>query len=102
MTDTAAADHWLPMADAPKDRTIVIAMIRPDLAEAYPAHAHLHRQAGLQMVVRHPGLGDDGFDVGWNLAGPFGYGGWLDDFFAGYKPLAQTAVDPAYHPRTSA
>ena len=99
--DLGDAAPWREMDSAPKDRSMVLAMLRADMTTAFPAHAHLHEQAGLQVVVRHPGVAADGFDPGWNLAGPFGHGGWTDKFFSGWKPLTQTAVHPDFRPRVA-
>jgi hypothetical protein len=76
-----------PMSEAVKDGSSVLARLRPDLAEYVPEKCWCHDVAGLWVVVRHPGLADDGFDLGWNLAGPFGNGGWPDDWFDGFIPL---------------
>lgn len=77
-----------PMAEHPKDGTAVLARLRPDLAE-YTGLERVKNTAGLWVVVRNPGLADDGFDFGWNLAGPFGVGGWPDDWFVGYVNLPE-------------
>ena len=80
---------WQTMDTAPKDRTPVLALIRRDLAEVYPHYGLSSPEiyAGLQVVVRHPGLAKDGFDVGWGLAGPFGQGLGPDQVFEGWMPL---------------
>lgn len=74
-----------PMSEAKKDRSPVLAKLREDLAE-HTGRADVY-VAGLWVVVRHPGVADDGFDTGWSLAGPFGYGGLPDDWFSGFVPL---------------
>jgi len=80
----------LPMRDARKDRTPILAKIRPDLAEAFPSYAggqDIDRYAGRFVVVSHPGITEDGFDIGWSLAGPFGFCLGEDDVFEGWWPL---------------
>lgn len=72
------------MAAHKKDGTPVLARFRKDLADVRP---DLDRIAGLWVVVRHPGVASDGWDGGWNLAGPFGYGGIPDDWFIGWTAL---------------
>ena len=83
-----------PMSEAPKDRTPILARIRADLATAFPHYGFTDsgasRHAGLYVVIRHPGLADDGFDVGWGLAGPFGIGLGGDEVFEGWWPLPET------------
>lgn len=78
-----------PMNEAPKDGTAILARIRDDLDAWRPERAPW-REAGIFVVVRHPGLAEDGFDIGWNLAGPFGNGGWTDEWFTGWWPLPDT------------
>ena len=73
-----------PMADHPKDGTPVLARFRKDLATV---RNDLDRIAGMWVVVRHPSIHDDVWDGGWNLAGPFGYGGIPDDWFVGWMEL---------------
>lgn len=67
-----------PMADARKDRTPILARLRPDLQTV---RAELERLNGLWVVVRTTGGKD------WGLAGPFGYGGLPDEWFEGFVPL---------------
>lgn len=42
---------------------------------------------GIYAVLRHPGLADDGFDIGWNFAAPVGHGGFPDEWLEGWYPL---------------
>lgn len=79
---------WRPMSEAKKDSRPILAAFRLDLVE-HTKRADLDGLAGRQVVIRHPGLADDGFDMGWNLAGPFGNGGYDDDWFAGWQPLQE-------------
>lgn len=78
-----------PMTEARKDGTSVLGKLRSDLVSftCQFENWNIKGMAGRWVVVRHPGLADDGFDVGWNLAGPFGNGGWPDDWFDGFTPL---------------
>lgn len=77
-----------PMSEAKKNGTNIWAVIRPDLSK------HLGREElkiwdGVQIPIRHPGLADDGFDMGWNVAAPVGSGGFPDDWFLGWVPLLE-------------
>lgn len=82
----AAADAaaWRPMSDAPRDRTDILARTRPDV---YP---EAHNRSGWNnrsVVIRHEGIVNDGFDMGWSVAAPVGYGGMPDEWFVGWQPL---------------
>ena len=70
--------EWLPIESAPKDRTIIWAVLRSDLYPAMAGREDLERWNGLQLPLRHPGVCDDGFDIGWNIAAPVGHGGFPD------------------------
>ena len=84
---------WQPIATAPKDRTPILAIFRSDISTAYQ-RPDLERWDGIQIVLRHPGLADDGFDVGWNVAAPVGNGGFPDKWIAGWQPLPDPPVSP--------
>jgi hypothetical protein len=45
---------------------------------------------GIWCVVRHQGISDSGFDMGWNVAAPVGHGGFPDCWFEGWVPLPET------------
>ncbi|MFP2873705.1 hypothetical protein ACLEIY_15925 [Acetobacter tropicalis] len=82
----AAADAaaWRPMSDAPRDRTEILAKTRPDV---YP---ETHNRSGWNnrsVVIRHEGIVNDDFDMGWSVAAPVGYGGMPDKWFVGWQPL---------------
>lgn len=82
----AAADAaaWRPMIDAPRNRTDILARTRPDV---YP---EAHNRSGWNnrsVVIRHEGILNDGFDMGWSVAAPVGYGGMPDEWFVGWQPL---------------
>ena len=79
---------WRGIDSAPKDRTALLALLRPDIyPRLRPERPDLQAWNGLAMVVRHPGVENDGFDIGWNMAGPIGQGGFPDAWFAGWMPL---------------
>lgn len=42
---------------------------------------------GRWVAVSHPGILEDGFDLGWGVAAPVGHGGFPDNWFAGWKPV---------------
>lgn len=88
MVDGGAEAGWLPMAVAAKEPGYRIwALFRPDLA-ALHGRADLERWQGLEAPIMHPGVSGDGFDVGWSIALPVGHGGFPDEWFVGWRPLA--------------
>lgn len=79
---------WQDISSAPKDRTIIWAALRPDIYPTLrPSREDLERWNGLQLPLRHPGLCDDGFDIGWSITAPVGNGGFPDEWIAGWMPL---------------
>lgn len=70
-----------PMSEAKKDGAPILAKFREDLDRVRP---DLERLNGKWVVIRNTGMGE--YDD-WRLAGPFGVGGWPDDWFAGWHPL---------------
>lgn len=89
-----ARQAWRPMSEAPKDGTSVLLLTkRPIPREDRP---DLDIWAGLQFVGRHPGLADDGLDIGWSFAAPVGNGGFPDDWFVGWQPLPTPPEDSAH------
>jgi hypothetical protein len=84
-----AARTLRPMSAHKKDGTPVLARFRQDFADLASVRRELDRLAGLWVVVRHTGVHEDGWDPGWNLAGPFGYGGLPDEWFSGWMSLPE-------------
>ena len=80
--------EWKPISEAPKDRSTIWAAFHLDLyPEICPDREDLERWNGVQVPLRHPGLADDGFDMGWGIAAPVGHGGFPDSWIAGWMPL---------------
>lgn len=81
-----------PMSEAKKDRTPILAKIHDDLfPRIRPKREDLKPWNGRWVVVSHPGILADGFDIGWGVAAPVGWGGIADDWFVGWKPLEYSA-----------
>lgn len=86
--EAAEKAAWQPISTAPKDRTSVILRLKNRLVR--PGRGDLRDPwEGLTFVGRHPGLADDGFDIGWNFAAPVGHGGFPDEWIAGWRPLPE-------------
>jgi hypothetical protein len=84
-----AQGDWRPMVTAYKDGETVWALLRPDIYPTLkPGREDLEPWNGLQVPVRHPGLTPNGSDYGWNIAAPVGHGGFPDEWFVGWRPLA--------------
>lgn len=83
-----AAEGWRPISEAKKDGTVVWAKLRDDIYPALmPGRDDLARWNGVQIPLRHPGLAEDGFDIGWGVAAPVGHGGFPDEWVEGFRPL---------------
>lgn len=81
---------WRDISEARKDGTVIWAKLREDIAEDKEEGSwkrDLMRWRGLEVPLRHPGVAEDGFDVGWNIAAPVGHGGFPDEWIAGWIPL---------------
>ncbi|MBS0966638.1 hypothetical protein JK165_11165 [Acetobacter okinawensis] len=82
--EAADAAAWRPMRDAPRDRTDILAKTRPDV---YPEAHHRSGWNNRSVVIRHDGIVNDDFDMGWSVSAPVGYGGIPDEWFLGWQPL---------------
>ena len=79
---------WKPIESAPKDRSTIWAILHPAIyPDLCPTRDDLECWNGVQVPLRHPGLADDGFDIGWGIAAPVGHGGFPDDWIVGWQPL---------------
>lgn len=95
MMTQGAVPQWRDISTAPKDGTPVLAVIHSDLfPRACPARPDLERWNGQIVVVHHPGILEDGFDIGWSVSAPVGVGLGRDDWFAGWMPLPPPPEQP--------
>lgn len=85
---TAEPKALRPMADAPRDKTPVSARVTSDLSVLPDRWQAI---AGLWFTVRHGGVLDTGFDLGWQYPG---HGGLPDRWFEGWWPLPSGDQDP--------
>lgn len=87
--DTAYCEtflRWRPIEEARKDSTVILAALHDDLSERVQ-RPDLKRWNGVQIPLRHRGLAEDGYDEGWEVAAPLGYGGIPDAWIAGWMKL---------------
>lgn len=90
-----APSGWRSMESAPRDRAPIRALIHDDLyPRLKPGREDLEPWNGQEVILRHGGLGADGFDFGWNLAAPVGHGGFPDEWFVGWLPVGSAAPSP--------
>lgn len=83
-----AVPEWRPISEAPKDGRVVWACFHSDIYPALrPLRDDLSAWNGVQIALRHPGLAEDGFNVGWSIAAQVGNGGFPDEWIAGWMPL---------------
>lgn len=79
---------WMPIESAKKDRTPYLICLKNPIPND---REDLRRWDGLQFVARHPGIAEDGFDIGWGFAAPVGHGGFPDEWIAGCMPLPESS-----------
>ncbi|MGF1275491.1 hypothetical protein [Acetobacter pasteurianus] len=96
----ADAAAWRPISEAKKDGSPILAKLRNNIYPPVTDESSLRARAdyrwnGLTIVLRHPGLANDGFDMGWNVAAPVGHGGFPDDWIEGWQPLPATPTKEA-------
>jgi hypothetical protein len=77
---------WQPIETAPKDRTPCLLRFKNPVPND---RDDLRVWDGLRFVGRHPGIMEDGFDIGWSFAAPVGHGGFPDEWFAGWMPVPE-------------
>lgn len=88
--------EWQAIDSARKDRSVIWAALHKDIYPGLcPGRPDLAVWNGLQLPLRHPGLCEDGFDVGWNVAAPVGHGGFPDEWIAGWQPLPAPPEEPS-------
>lgn len=76
--------QWQPIETAPRDRTPILVRFKEKLAHLRP---DLTKWEGKRCVVFHEGVLDDGYDLGWGVDAPVGYGGIPDEWLDGWMPL---------------
>lgn len=90
------APNWQHVSTAPKDGTVIWAAFHPAIYPVLrPEREDLERWNGVQVPIRHPGIADDGFDMGWNIAAPVGHGGFPDEWIVGWMPTPPAPGTPA-------
>lgn len=91
----ASGSGWRPISEALKDQTPILVVFKNPIPRDLDDLRHWD---GAQAVLRHPGVAEDGFDIGWAFAGPVGYGGFPDEWIAGWlslpSPPAPTRGEP--------
>lgn len=92
-SSVAETGVWRDMTTAPKDRTSVLLKVKDRIPRE--GRPDLDCWQGLQFVGSHPGVCEDGFDIGWGFAAPVGHGGFPDDWFDGWKPLPASPSAPS-------
>lgn len=77
---------WQPMKNARKNGKPVLLQLKAKIPRSVYRN-DLSVWDGLQFVGQHPGIEEDGFDIGWCFAAPVGCGGFPDEWFDGWQPL---------------
>ena len=80
----ADALAWQNIATAPRDGTPIWARFRSDL---HKLRDELGRWNGKYIPLRHEGRTPSGFDLGWSVAAPLGYGGVPDEWIEAWRHL---------------
>lgn len=81
---------------APKDRTPILAKFRDDIYPGIrPGRDDLEPWNGRWVVIHHPGVTADGFDIGWSVSAPVGNGGFPDEWIEGWMPLPPAEIGPS-------
>lgn len=73
--------RWLPISEARKDRTSYLLRFKNPIPDD---REHVRQWDGLVFVGRHPGVCEDGLDIGWNFAAPVGHGGFPDEWIESF------------------
>lgn len=88
-------DGWREIASAKKNGTPILAKFYDDIyPRLEPKRPDLERWNGRHVVIRHSGLADDGFDIGWSMNAPVGHGGFPDEWIEGWRPLPPPGETP--------
>ena len=86
-----AERQWRPIETAPRDGTPILALTRSDLCSRL-GRGDLGVWECIRVVVHYQGVTSSGFDPGWSVSAPVGYGIGRDNWFAGWLPLPATPV----------
>lgn len=89
---------WQDISTAPKDGSRVLLLLKNLLPVE---RDDLDRWHGIPFVGRHPGICEDGLDIGWNFAAPVGHGGFPDDWFEGWQPIPTPPLSRQEHSATT-
>jgi len=90
--DAEGAVDWRPIGSAPRDGTSVLVRT----VSTPETYGETRRNwVGRLLVVQHDGMTSSGFDMGWRVACPVGYGGIPDEWFEGWRPVDRSASDAA-------
>ncbi|HEY9219577.1 MAG TPA: hypothetical protein VIO94_16130 [Phenylobacterium sp.] len=84
------------ISGAPKDRTPILAKFRDNIYPGIrPGRDDLEPWNGRWVVIHHPGVTADGFDIGWSVSAPVGNGGFPDEWIEGWAPLPPAESSPS-------